>query len=304
MRPLHLTTATPKLAPPTAPATNKTSQAIPTHPANRPHPAAKKMPVPSEPATLNKTKELLKSTNPFRGLTNPGRHPAGPADRAQKPGPGNPRHPRRSTIKRCSTPPGSPSNPRPRHSPTHRLPATLTQPPTGDSVKPSMPRVPSSGRPVPTAIATSIGIAAILILASRILATPALADDTVLPDGKGREQVENACTVCHTADRITKQSLTVDQWRSELRTMIENGASLNPDEWEPVVAYLVRNFGPKINVNTATARQLADDLQLTPAEANAIVAWRQANGAYKDFNDLTKVPGLDTKKIQGNKIVF
>ena len=134
----------------------------------------------------------------------------------------------------------------------------------------------------------------------------ALAQPTVLPEGKGRESVENACTVCHTAERITKQSLTLDQWRSEVRTMVENGASLNPDEWEPVVAYLVKNFGPRVNVNTSSAQELATALKLTPAEAEAIVAYRTGNGVFKSLKDLVKVPELDAKKIaaQENRIAF
>jgi competence ComEA-like helix-hairpin-helix protein len=133
-----------------------------------------------------------------------------------------------------------------------------------------------------------------------------LADDLVLPDGKGRDAVENACTVCHTADRIMRQTLTADQWRSEVRTMVENGASLNPDEWEPVVAYLTKNFGPKVNVNKDSAQEIAAGLQLSTVEAEAIVAWRAANGAFKELKDLQKVPGLDTTKLttQEKRIAF
>jgi len=127
------------------------------------------------------------------------------------------------------------------------------------------------------------------------------ADDALLPEGKGREAVENACTVCHTPDRIMKQSLTADQWRSEVRTMIENGASLNDNEWEPVVAYLTRNFGPKIDINKSTAREIADALQLTAAEADAIIAWRKTNGDFKQLDDLKKIPAFDTKRIAGEE---
>ena len=133
-----------------------------------------------------------------------------------------------------------------------------------------------------------------------------LADDLVLPDGKGRDAVENACTVCHTADRIMRQTLTADQWRSEVRTMVENGASLNPDEWEPVVAYLTKNFGPKVNVNKDSAQEIAAGLQLSTAEAEAIVAYRAANGAFKELKDLQKVPGVDAAKLttQEKRIAF
>lgn len=127
------------------------------------------------------------------------------------------------------------------------------------------------------------------------------ADDVELPDGKGRDAVEAACTVCHTAERIAKQRLTQDQWRSTLREMIENGASLNPDQWEPVVAYLAKNFGPKVNVNSGTAEQLAAGLHLTTPEAQAIVACRTVKGAFKDLADLEKVPGLDARKIEAER---
>ena len=132
---------------------------------------------------------------------------------------------------------------------------------------------------------------------SLALISRAAAEDAILPDGKGREAVESACTACHSAERIMKQSMTVDQWRSEVRTMVENGASLSADEWEPVVAYLVKNFGPKINVNKGTAKEMATALQLTTEEADAIVAFRKTNGDFKQIRDLAKVPGLDTKKI-------
>lgn len=134
-----------------------------------------------------------------------------------------------------------------------------------------------------------------------IAASLALPQDAVLPDGKGREKVENACTVCHSADRIMAQHMTVDQWRSEVRTMVENGASLNPDEWEPVVTYLSKNFGPPINLNTATAKQIAESLPFSDSEAAAILAFRLANGSFRDINDLKKVPGVDPKKIEAQQ---
>jgi competence ComEA-like helix-hairpin-helix protein len=145
--------------------------------------------------------------------------------------------------------------------------------------------------------------ASLLILAA---AGTIFADDLILPDGKGRDAVENACTVCHTPDRIMRQSLTADQWRSEVRTMVENGASLNPDEWEPVVAYLTKNFGPRVDVNKASAQEMETGLQLSPQEAEAILAYRIANGAFKDLKDLQKVPGVDAKKLAAkeNRIAF
>ena len=192
--------------------------------------------------------------------------------------------------------PVSPSN---RPSPRRHLAATptLTLSAHGDSVRPLIFLVKEK---------SLISLPAICLVLILSLAGQSLADDAVLPDGKGRDAVENACTVCHSADRIMRQAMTLDQWRSELRTMVENGASLNPDEWEPVVAYLVKNFGPKVNVNTASAAQISAGLQFTAAEADAIVAYRLANGTFKDIKELARVPGLDAKKIgsQETRIVF
>jgi len=139
-----------------------------------------------------------------------------------------------------------------------------------------------------------------------VAASLALPQDAILPDGKGREKVENACTVCHSADRIMAQHMTVDQWRSEVRTMVENGASLGPDEWEPVVVYLSKNFGPPINLNSATAKQIVEGSPFSEAEATAIIAWRAANGRFNDIKDVKKVPGVDQKKIdaQQTRITF
>ncbi len=144
--------------------------------------------------------------------------------------------------------------------------------------------------------------AALLVLLAQTAHAPtAQAQDALLPEGKGRDSVENACTVCHTPDRIMKQALTADQWRSEVRTMIENGASLNDNEWEPVIAYLTRNFGPKLDINKSTAREIADSLQLTAAEAEAIVAWRKTNGDLKQLDDMKKIPGFDATRIAGEE---
>jgi competence ComEA-like helix-hairpin-helix protein len=168
---------------------------------------------------------------------------------------------------------------------------TLTPPTMSDSMKSINP---AKQNRIPRAILLAIALPA-------ILAPSLLADDPLLPEGKGRESVENACTVCHTPDRIMKQSLTADQWRSEVRTMIENGASLNDNEWEPVIAYLTRNFGPKIDINKSTAHEIADALQLTAAEAEAIVAYRKTNGDFKQLDDMKKIPAFDANRIAGEE---
>ena len=135
------------------------------------------------------------------------------------------------------------------------------------------------------------------------------AAEVVLPEGKGKDAVEAACTECHTADRIVRQTLTIDQWRNTIREMVENGAALNPEEWDTVAAYLAKNFGPgrpRVNVNKASAKEISAGLSWTMADAEAIVAYRSANGLFTELKDLEKVPGLDVKQLaeQKDRITF
>lgn len=67
-----------------------------------------------------------------------------------------------------------------------------------------------------------------------------------------------------------------------------------------VVQYLTTFYG-KINVNTASTGDLESVLGLSGKEAQAIVAYREQNGKYKDFEQLTKTPGVSAEKLQAKR---
>ena len=140
---------------------------------------------------------------------------------------------------------------------------------------------------------------------SFFVATLAAAADSDLPDGKGKDAVENTCVDCHSLERIKTQRLDEEGWNSVVREMIENGASINPDDIKLIVDYLTKNFGPdkKVNVNKAAASELGAVLQLTPTEANAIVQYRTRNGPFKDLSELQKVSGA-ADKIEAKKALI
>ncbi|MDQ5911463.1 MAG: competence protein ComEA, partial [Pseudomonadota bacterium] len=59
-------------------------------------------------------------------------------------------------------------------------------------------------------------------------------------------------------------------------------------------------FAEAININTATAEQLEKGLTgIGPSKAAAIVKYREANGPFTSVNDLTKVPGIKDKALEG-----
>src|SRR5437588_381437 len=81
----------------------------------------------------------------------------------------------------------------------------------------------------------------------------------------------------------------------------------SPAEIDSVVDYLSVYFAPdKINVNTATARDLVGTLGLTESQANAVVDYRTKNGKIADLAGLQKAAGVDAKQIDAKKdlIVF
>ena len=130
----------------------------------------------------------------------------------------------------------------------------------------------------------------------------AWAQDIVLPDGKAKPIIEGACTDCHGLDQVVQNGMSGSDWRITVNRMVKKGANLSEAQIDEVVEYLSVYFVPdKTNVNTATADQLKNGLQLTPAEADAIVQYRKANGNFKDLASLEKVTGVDTKKLEAKK---
>ena len=57
----------------------------------------------------------------------------------------------------------------------------------------------------------------------------------------------------------------------------------------------------KININTATAEQLAELQGIGASHAAGIIAYRQKNGPFQEPEDLMKVPRIGQKTFEKNK---
>ena len=65
----------------------------------------------------------------------------------------------------------------------------------------------------------------------------------------------------------------------------------------PVLAWA----GP-VDLNKADAETLARELKgIGPARAEAIVAWREANGPFKSADDLVLVKGISERVLEDNR---
>jgi competence protein ComEA len=137
-----------------------------------------------------------------------------------------------------------------------------------------------------------------------------------LPPGKGKAIVQRDCAGCHVLKVVTSKRASKEQWSVLVDQMVSRGADVPDEEIETVVEYLAKNFGAakgapttgenhhhnqSVNVNKASAAQLAGALGLSAKESAAIVSYREQNGTFKDWQDLAKVPGIETIKIERNK---
>jgi competence ComEA-like helix-hairpin-helix protein len=121
-----------------------------------------------------------------------------------------------------------------------------------------------------------------------------------LPEGNGKVQVGKICSGCHELSTVTGSRRTRIGWQENVDDMVTRGAEGSDEDLRAVVDYLTRYFG-KINVNTASAKDLESFLGVSENSAEAIVAYRRQNGDFKDFTQLTKVPGVSLTTLQAKK---
>jgi len=126
-----------------------------------------------------------------------------------------------------------------------------------------------------------------------------------LPEGKGRAQVQRICAQCHGLDVVTGMRANKDQWAAVVDDMVGRGANGTSDDFELVVQYLATNFGSagkgKVEINKAPASELVSALGISLADASAIVTYRTDHGAFKEWAELSKVSGIDLKKLESQK---
>ena len=135
-------------------------------------------------------------------------------------------------------------------------------------------------------------------------ATAGLAQNgAVLPDGPGKAVVERLCASCHAIENVIEARRTKLGWQRMVEDMVGRGAEGSEEEFKAVVDYLTAHYG-KINVNTASAKELETTLGLAIREAEAIVSYREKNGRIKDFEELRKIAGAEKLDAKRSLIAF
>jgi competence protein ComEA len=120
------------------------------------------------------------------------------------------------------------------------------------------------------------------------------------PEGPGRTALFKACSDCHGVEAVVGSLRTRQEWSDVIDQMAQNGAQASDQEYDEILEYLVRHFSP-IPVNKATAKALEAALDVPAGIAEAVVTYRQEKGDFKSADDLKKVPGLDSSKVDARK---
>jgi competence ComEA-like helix-hairpin-helix protein len=118
-----------------------------------------------------------------------------------------------------------------------------------------------------------------------------------LPDAEGKELIVKTCTVCHGLEPILKAGRDADGWQETAEFMEQNGARIDPDEKDSIINYLTTYLGPFVDINSASADALQQQLGLSDKEASTLVKYRESKGGFKKFADLAQIPGVDGKKL-------
>src|SRR5207302_8281179 len=114
-----------------------------------------------------------------------------------------------------------------------------------------------------------------------------------VPAGKGRTEFARVCGKCHGVEIVIRKTNTADGWADVVDDMVSRGAQGTDDDFDLVVKYLAAQFSPKVKVNQANAKELSTVLELSAADAEAIVNYRETAGSFKDWRDLESVPHID-----------
>jgi competence ComEA-like helix-hairpin-helix protein len=110
------------------------------------------------------------------------------------------------------------------------------------------------------------------------------------------EAIDRVCAPCHGWDVIGGNRRTVEEWDTVLRDMVARGARASATEMGFIRGYVLWSYG-RVAVNSASADVLAAVLGIRPQTAQTMVEYRGRHGAFRNMDDLAKVPGIDRQVL-------
>ena len=129
-----------------------------------------------------------------------------------------------------------------------------------------------------------------------------------LRQGAGSEEMRKVCSGCHELERAVSLRQDRDGWKTTINKMMGLGALGSEEEFAATLDYLAANYPatglPPLNVNTARAIEFEARLSLRRSQSALIIKYREEHGRFGSMDDLMKVPGIDTAKIEAKKDIL
>ncbi|MBV8842785.1 MAG: helix-hairpin-helix domain-containing protein [Bryobacterales bacterium] len=132
-------------------------------------------------------------------------------------------------------------------------------------------------------------------------------DAKMMPEGPGKEVILRECTTCHAPSHFVQYRHTEEEWQAVVTRMGQRAkTAIKKEDLDSIQKYLASNFpkveeAGKVNVNKAPASEIATQLALTPAEAAAIVQYREKHGQFLLWGELLGIYGVDGRKVEAAK---
>ena len=123
-----------------------------------------------------------------------------------------------------------------------------------------------------------------------------------LPEGDGKKVIQQQCAGCHPGNALGGYQKTREDWEAIVARMGQRTTATR-DELTTLTDYLASNFPKiddpsKVNMNKADAKEMAERLGLSSAEADAIIKYRDRRGNFRTWGDLLVIYGVDGTKIE------
>lgn len=126
----------------------------------------------------------------------------------------------------------------------------------------------------------------------------ALVQDPAEVEAPGGEVTEKVCNSCHGPENYNSYQNTRREWKVVVEDMVGRGATGTDEEFAQVISYLTAEYGKPLKINEAPARDIQVAMDLTPDQAQAIIDYRTKNGPFKTIDDVLKVTGVPTDRVQ------
>lgn len=108
----------------------------------------------------------------------------------------------------------------------------------------------------------------------------------IVSEAAGRALVTSNCLSCHTEEMVAQQRLTAKQWEKVIKKMHDWGSPVEPENVEPLIAYLAATYNPATppyQVPTLSASAAAAMLEPQPDGAFAGGDAKRGSTSYHDL---------------------